>query len=211
MPCSAGCGHDPADPDHVMLGEGAGSDMLTSRIDIDGVDALNCTNEERIRDIFKPWDERNEGVKFVTSDADEQMIIRIPFTGNVKLRSIFVKGGRGDVCPMQVKVYSNIPGLDFDSAEAEKPTQVLELIDSRDAVEYPVPAARYPAVSHLTLYITQNGGASDGTQIFYLGFKGEFSKRAGRPGQIVYEAQANPADHAKLPGMSVGMHSNLGS
>lgn len=72
-------------------------------------------------------------------------------------------------------------------------------------------AARYPAVSHLTIFITQNGGAPDGTQVYYLGFKGEFSKRAGRPGQIVYEAQANPADHAKLPGMSVGMHSNLGS
>jgi hypothetical protein len=75
MPCSAGCGHDPADPDHVMLGEGAGSDMLTSRIDIDGVDALNCTNEERIRDIFKPWDERNEEVKVSYGSPDSFALI----------------------------------------------------------------------------------------------------------------------------------------
>ena len=88
-------------------------------------------------------------------------------------------------------------------------------------------------MSILTLFFNQNAGG-DQTQIFYLGFKGEFAKvspnfeamppaylawtdalpalkRAGRPGQIVYEAQANPADHVKLPGMGVGMHSSLGS
>lgn len=40
--------------------------------------------------------------------------------------------------------YANVPALDFDSAESEKPTQVMDLIDSKDAVEYPVP---YGAVS----------------------------------------------------------------
>lgn len=36
-------------------------------------------------------------------------------------------------------------------------------------------------------------------------------QRSDKPGVIVYEAQANPADHVKLPGMGVGMHSSLGS
>ena len=98
-----------------------------------------------------------------------------------------------------VNQYANVPALDFDSAESEKPTQVMDLIDSKDAVEYPVPydgsslalraetsahtetacssprAARYPAVSILTLFFNQNAGG-DQTQIFYLGFKGEFAK-----------------------------------
>jgi len=211
MGCSAGCGHDPYDPDHVLPGEGPGTDLLTSRIDIDNVVALNVEGGDgAVKRIFKPWDERYDEEKSIRSDADEQIIIRIPFSGNVKLRSIIVKGARGEECPIQIKIYANIPAFDFDSAESEKPTQVMDLIDSKDAVEYPVPAARYPAVSILTLFFNQNAGG-DQTQIFYLGFKGEFAKRAGRPGQIVYEAQANPADHVKLPGMGVGMHSSLGS
>lgn len=85
--------------------------------------------------------------------------MRIPFTGQVKLRSIIIKGARGEECPTQMKVvrigsvdgrkrkladplviqFTNIPALDFDSAEAEKPTQIINLVESKDAVEYPVP------------------------------------------------------------------------
>ncbi|CAD6578277.1 MAG: hypothetical protein CYPHOPRED_000493 [Cyphobasidiales sp. Tagirdzhanova-0007] len=211
MPCSAGCGHDPSDPEHVMPGEGAGTDLLTSRsIDIENVFALNAEDEDQVKHIFKPWDMRLNEEKYLRSDADEQILVRVPFTGQVKLRSIIIKGARGQECPTQMKVFSNIPDMDFDSVESEKATQVVNLIDSRDAVEYPVPAARYPAVTVLTLFFNQNAGG-DQSQIYYLGFKGEFSRRADRPGSIVYEKQANPADHVRLPGMGVGLHSSLGS
>jgi hypothetical protein len=70
-------------------------------------------------------------------------------------------------------------------------------------------AARYPSVTLLTLYFNQNAGAET-SQIYFLGFKGEFTKRSERPGVFIYEAQANPADHAKLPGMESGMHSQIG-
>lgn len=32
--------------------------------------------------------------------------------------------------------------MDFDAAESEKPTQVIDLVDTKDAVEYPVPCVR---------------------------------------------------------------------
>jgi hypothetical protein len=92
-------------------------------------------------------------------------------------------------------------------------------------------AARYPSVNVITLFFNKNAGGEQ-TQIYYIGFRGEFSKvlsayiiphqyhtdmhpsaaqRADKPGQIVYESQANPADHPKIPGMGTSMHSNLGS
>lgn len=41
-----------------------------------------------------------------------------------------------ELCLLQ---YANIPDIDFDTAETEKATQVIDLVDSRDPVEYPVP------------------------------------------------------------------------
>jgi hypothetical protein len=41
--------------------------------------------------------------------------------------------------PMRQHQYANTPDIDFDTAESEKPTQVIDLIDSKDPVEYPVP------------------------------------------------------------------------
>jgi len=210
MACAPGCGHDPNDPEHVLPGEGT-NDLLLSRIDLDNVDALNAENEQQAKDVVgKPWDNRFDEDKYLMSDADQQLIVRIPFTGQVKLRSVIVKGARGESCPTKMKVFANIPCVDFDSAESEKPTQVINLIDSKDAVEYTVPAARYPAVTNLALYFSENAGGEQ-TQIFYIGFKGEFSRRSDKPGVIVYESQANPADHIKLPGLGTGMHSSLGS
>ncbi|KAL7008147.1 hypothetical protein EMMF5_002329 [Cystobasidiomycetes sp. EMM_F5] len=104
--------------------------------------------------------------------------------------------------------FSNVPGIDFDSAAVEKPTQVINLVDSKDAVEYPVPATRYPAVTNLTLFFSENAGGET-TQVYFIGFKGEFSKRVDRPGQIIYEATPNPADHVKFPGMGNEMHNTL--
>lgn len=71
-------------------------------------------------------------------------------------------------------------------------------------------AARYPAVTNLTLFFNTNAGGVQ-TLVYFIGLKGEFSRRAERPGTIVYESQANPADHVKLPGLGEGMHSQLGS
>lgn len=208
MACGAGCGHSPDDPEHVLPGEGV-NDLLRSKIDIDNVVALNAEDESQAKDILKAWDDRLDETKFLRSDADEQLIVRIPFTGSVKLRSIIIKGARGELCPTQMKIYTNTPDIDFDTAELEKPTQVIDLVDSKDPVEYPVPAARYPSVTLLTLFFNQNAGG-DTSQIYFLGFKGEFTRRSERPGAFIYEAQANPADHPKLPGMETGMHSQIG-
>ena len=42
-------------------------------------------------------------------------------------------------------------------------------------------------------------------RLYWLGFKGEFSELKDEPIEFVYEAQANPADHAKVRGTESGM------
>jgi hypothetical protein len=47
-----------------LPGEGPGTDLLTSRIDIDNVVALNVEGGDgAVKRIFKPWDERYDEEK----------------------------------------------------------------------------------------------------------------------------------------------------
>ncbi len=60
----------------------------------------------------------------------------------------------------------------------------------------------------LTLFFPESQGA-DNVRIYFLGFLGEWREIKERPAVILYEAQANPADHPKIAGLD-GQSSNLG-
>ncbi|CAG8622328.1 14834_t:CDS:2, partial [Dentiscutata heterogama] len=70
------------------------------------------------------------------SDVDEQLILFIPFTGSVKLKSISIKSGPGDSCPSKMKAYINREDIDFDTVDSYTATQEWELISSPDNIEY---------------------------------------------------------------------------
>ena len=131
-------------------------------------------------------------LQFVQSDADEQLILRIPFTGSVKLRSIIVRTQGGEECPNSMQVFANVDQLTFDDASSTTPTQTIDVVQSREPVEYSVryvvilickvPSSslvcrpsKFPSVQSITLFFPDNHGA-DNTTIFFVGFKGEFSK-----------------------------------
>ena len=58
------------------------------RIDLSQLTCLNETAENSGRDVFKPYEQRLDREKCVESDADEELLFNIPFTGNVKLKGI---------------------------------------------------------------------------------------------------------------------------
>jgi RNA polymerase I-specific transcription initiation factor RRN6 len=67
-------------------------------------------------------------------------------------------------------------------------------------------------VQNLTLFFVDNfgQGEEDVTRVAYLGFKGEWMQLGRAPTNILYEAAANPNDHA-LKGTAINkMGSNLG-
>ena len=52
----------------------------------------------------------------------------------------------------------------------------------------------------LSIFVEDNYGA-DETDIFYLGFKGEFTKLHRDAVEVMYEKAANPQDHAPIVGI----------
>lgn len=133
------------------------------------------------------------------SDADDQLILRIPFTGSIKLRSLLLKTGPGDQTPTKVALFSNQPSMDFNDVSDKVPVQEFDIPQDRNVAEYAVKTAKFNNVSSLTLFFPASQGA-DTTRIYYVGLLGHWTERKTDPVITVYETQANLADHEKIQG-----------
>ncbi|KAJ7729712.1 DUF1000-domain-containing protein [Mycena olivaceomarginata] len=195
------CGHESTEHDHDHDSTDLGpKDNLFSRIDRDNVVALNALSPGPA--IIKPWHERLDEEKSVESDADDQMIIRIPFTGSVKLRSLLLKTG-----PHRPNTTEN-----FQDISDKTPTQEFTVAQGREvgeyALRYELPLwhrnRKFSNVSSISLFFPEAQGA-DTTKIYYVGFLGLWTERKMSAPVTVYETQANLADHEKIQGTDGGM------
>ncbi|OCH94886.1 DUF1000-domain-containing protein [Obba rivulosa] len=202
----AGC-HDESHGHDHDLPEGLGPrDNLYARIDRANVVALNAAPPGTGAEVIKPWNERTDEETFLESDADDQLIIRVPFAGSVKLRALLLKAGPGGQTPAKVALYNNIENVDFSDIADLKPTQEFDVVQSRDVGEYHVMPAKFPNVTSITIFLPASQGA-DTIRVYYLGFLGQWSERKNEPVITVYEARANLADHEKIQGMGDGNYS----
>lgn len=98
---------------------------------------LECLNTESSpRDCFRPYEDRLNFTKFVESDADEELLFNIPFTGNIKLKAIMIIGADEESHPSKLRIFKNRPKMTFDDAAAA-PDQEFELTkDPQGVVEY---------------------------------------------------------------------------
>ena len=55
----------------------------------------------------------------VSSDADEELLFNIPFTGNIKLKGMIIMGGSQGHHPSKVKLFKNRPHMTFDDAQSK--------------------------------------------------------------------------------------------
>ncbi|POW03470.1 hypothetical protein PSTT_11066, partial [Puccinia striiformis] len=156
-----------------------------TKIALDQVTGYNVEPTRPAKSCIKAWDDRMDDAQYTESDMDQQMIIQIPFTGSVKLRT-----------------YANEPNLDFDTLEARKPTQILEIPESNEVIEFPVRVAKFSSVTSLSIFFNSTSAGADKSQIYFLGFKGEFTNVSRKPVIAIYEAKANPADHQKINGLN---------
>jgi hypothetical protein len=134
------------------------------------------------------------------------------FTGQVKLHSILIRTSNSSSAPQTLKVFHNRDDLDFSSASDLSATQEIHLSQTSEVQDIPVKRALFGKVQNLTLFFVDNfgQGEEDVTRITYLGFKGEWMQLGRAPANIIYEAAANPSDHA-IKGTAVNqMGSNLG-
>jgi hypothetical protein len=131
------------------------------------------------------------------------------FTGQIKLHSILIRTSPASCAPQTLKVFVNRDDLDFTAASDLTPVQEFSLSQISEVQDIPVKRALFGKVQNLTLFVEDNYG-DEVTRVGYLGFKGDFMQLGRAPTNIIYEAAANPADHA-LKGTNVNqMGSSLG-
>ncbi|GAA5806203.1 galactose-binding domain-like protein [Helicostylum pulchrum] len=193
------CHDEHCEHDHSDLPDSGEQFLLYSKIDLDNVRCLNESEPNSGKKVIRPWNERMDDLKLVESDADEQLIVVIPFTGSVKLRSICLRTDPTDSAPSKMKVFINRDDVDFDTADSYTPVQEFDLVEgSNNVIEYGVRITKFTSVRNIILYFPENFG-EDTSIIRYIGFKGEWTEIKRDPIITIYEAKANPADH-KVPG-----------
>eukprot|EP01006_Ploeotia_vitrea_P003921 TRINITY_DN113507_c0_g1_i1.p1 TRINITY_DN113507_c0_g1~~TRINITY_DN113507_c0_g1_i1.p1 ORF type:complete len:227 (-),score=34.74 TRINITY_DN113507_c0_g1_i1:163-819(-) len=196
------CAHEACDHDHTQTPEierQSAQSSLYEFIDVTKVRALNESVPDACKTVFKPYQDRLDTTKCVHSDADEELIIHIPFTEVVKLHSICIIGGDDGEAPSAMKAFINREDVvDFEMAQAVKPVQEWELAEDHQQgqVEYPTKYSKFSGVRDLTLFFPANFGA-DITTIYYIGLKGESTNMKNRNAIVntVYEATPNLKDH----------------
>ncbi|KAK7756405.1 hypothetical protein SLS62_001631 [Diatrype stigma] len=195
-------GHDHHEHDHSDDITPAIQHSLYQHINFDAINTMNEASPGSGKAIVKKtWAERLQEEPELASDADEQIIINVPFTGQVKLHSILLRSSPSAAAPRTLKVFLNREDVDFEAAEELAPAQAFELSQTSEVQELPVKRALFGKVQRLVLFFEDNFGADgDGeeevTRLSYLGFKGEWMPLGRAPTNILYEAAPNPNDHA---------------
>ncbi|KAH9941741.1 PITH domain-containing protein [Epithele typhae] len=172
---------------------------LYQSIDKSNVHGLNLTVPEDAQALIKSWDEREDTSHFAESGVDDQIIIHVPFTQNVRLRSLLLKTGRGELTPGRLRLYANRTNI-VDFAEAEDgatPQLDIALLEGETQVtEYPLRAASFANVHSLSLFFSDAIGG-DQLRLYFIGFRGD-SRSQRKEGTSKLEIPAAVAPDAKL-------------
>ncbi|KAJ8542205.1 hypothetical protein K7X08_017071 [Anisodus acutangulus] len=185
--------------DHDCADHNCSSDWsLFKHIDLPKVSALNEAVTGSVKSVFKPWEQRlntSEG-HLESNEGDPELIVFIPFTADVKIKSIAIVGGADGTSPAKMRAFINRDGIDFSDAQSMQAVQEWDLAENLQGVlEYQTRYSRFQSVGNITLHFPDNFGA-DTTQIHYIGLKGEATLlKRDVVANIVYEIMPNPSDH----------------
>ena len=194
--------HDGHDHSHDL--EPALQSSLYTQIEFDKVITLNEADPGSGTAIVKKtWTERLSEDPVLESDADEQLLMHIPFAGSCKLYSVLIRTCDTPSAPLTLKLYRNRDDLDFSTASDLTPTQKLTLPRTNDVAEISLNRAQWNGTTSIDLFFEDNhsGGDDDVTRISYLGFKGDYMKLNREAVNVLYEAAPNPNDHKVIQGL----------
>ena len=130
----------------------------------------------------------SENSSYLQSDIDGEILVKVQFNSNVKLKSIAIKSNA-----KTLKCYINNENLTFSSCQTTATQQEWNLIDLGSVVvEYPTKIYKFSNVAHLTLLFENH---SEHTQIYYIGFMGDALDLKRTPVIADYELRPNLSDH----------------
>jgi len=153
---------------------GSETGNLYGLIDKQNVHGLNLTVPEDAKAIIKPWDSREDTTAYADSNVDDQVVIHIPFAENVRLRSISLKLGRGELAPRNLRIYANHATIvDFEDAEVTKPQLNVTLQEGEvGIIEYPLNTPAFANIHSLSVFFSEAAGGEI-SRLYYIGFKGD--------------------------------------
>ncbi|XP_053211255.1 thioredoxin-like protein 1 [Panonychus citri] len=111
---------------------------------------------------------------YLESDVDEQLIINLAFTQNVKLHSLIITAP-ADKGPKFLKLFINQPRtLDFDQAESMEAVQTIECTpkDLTEGALIPLKYVKFQNIRSLLIFVKNNQGGTETTRIDHLGIIG---------------------------------------
>ncbi|XP_055297198.1 PITH domain-containing protein GA19395 [Sitodiplosis mosellana] len=188
-----GCVHESADSDYLK--EIGIQYSLYTKIDMENLECLNESTDGSGKLVFKSYENRLNFDKFVESDADEELLFNIPFTGNIKIKGLTIIGANDNSHPKKVRLFKNRPKMSFDDASSKADEEFDLTHNPTGELEYPIKPVQFSSVHHLTLHFPSNFG-EDKTRIYYIGLRGEFSPAHYHGVTICnYESAPNVSDH----------------
>ncbi|KAL5566254.1 hypothetical protein UlMin_029418 [Ulmus minor] len=144
---------------------------LLDFIDWSGVECLNQSSSHSLANALKQGYREDDGLN-LESDADEQLLIYIPFLQVVKLHSIVIKGPEEEA-PKTVKLFSNKEHMGFSNVNDFPPsdTAVLtpENVKGKPVV---LKYVKFQNVRSLTIFIEDNQSESELTKVQKIGLCG---------------------------------------
>lgn len=132
------------------------------------------------------------------SGYGKDLVVFIPFDGEIKIKSIIIIGGDEGTAPSKMKLFRNVEVVDINILEEKKPLQVIDMNENvTGELEYLLNVSKFNNTSNLVLGFDENFGAAS-TVIKFIGFKGEKLREKIKVVETAYEIRANLADH-KMP------------
>lgn len=199
-------GDDPHD--HTDDITPALQNLLYEQVDFSALITLNEDDSNSGRAICqKTWAQRLDPTPELKSSADEQLLMTVPFTGQVRLHSVLIRASDSAQCPKTLKLFINEDSMEFDTASEKSPTQVLEISQTSEVQEIPVRRAKFNTTRSLVLFFEDNwsNGEEEETVLSYLAFKGDFMRLNREAVSVMYESAAQVGDHKVLQGIGEGV------
>ncbi|GAB2287419.1 hypothetical protein Dimus_021796 [Dionaea muscipula] len=137
---------------------------LLDFVDWSGVECLNQSSNHSLSNALKQGYREDDGL-ILESDADEQLLIYIPFTQVIKLHSIAVKGPEEEG-PRTIKLFSNREHMGFSNVNDFPPSDIAVLSpDDLQGKPIALKYVKFQNVRSLTIFIEENQSGSEITKV----------------------------------------------
>ncbi|CAE7495026.1 unnamed protein product [Symbiodinium sp. CCMP2592] len=163
---------------------------LYQHVDLETSVALNAvlgghiSSRSQVAAVLRPHEHRLARQPWLTSDADEELLLVLRFTSPVHIRKILVIGGGGEeecinedelgAHPNRLRCFVNREEFDFGSLNDVAAIQEFDLaLNSEGTAELFTKVSAFTNVTSLAMHFPSNHGGLPNTLLRYVGLQGE--------------------------------------